>query len=79
MIFRYCSKGAIQSKKKKKCMEISIPRAAPHPPPGGMEIYNLFFLSFWHRSEQLWKNSLFPLEKLKILRKWLPYLTIQYI
>ena len=37
-------------------MEISIPRSDPHPPHGGMEIYNLFFLSFWHHSEQLWKN-----------------------
>ena len=38
------------------------------PPPPNAEKYNLFFLSFWHHSEQLWKNSFFPLEKVKKLR-----------
>ena len=36
-----------------------------------MLIYNLFFLSFRHHSEQLWKKIYFPLEKLKIiLLRW---------
>ena len=35
----------------------------PLPPRTGMEKYYLFFLSFWHHSEQLWKKIIFSLEK----------------
>ena len=63
-------KGAIQSKKKKNCLEISKPGSDPPHPPAGLEIYNLFFLSFWHHTEQLWKNSFFPLKNSKYLENF---------
>ena len=60
-------KGGIQSKKNKKNDENSA-FGVFDPPPPNAEKYNLLFLSFWHHSEQLWKNSFFPLEKVKKLR-----------
>ena len=57
-------KGGIQSKKNKKNDENSA-FGVFDPPPPNAEKYNLLFLSFWHHSEQLWKNSFFPLEKVQ--------------
>ena len=58
-------KGRIQSKKNINFVEFSTPGSDPPLPPGGVEKYNLFFLSFWHHCEQLWSKPFFPLEKVK--------------
>ena len=50
--------------RKKKKMQKILHLGFETPPPNA-EKYNLFFLSFWHHSEQLWKNSFFPLEKVQ--------------
>ena len=51
--------------RKKKKMQKILHLGFLIPPPPNAEKYNLFFLSFWHHSEQLWKNSFFPLEKVQ--------------
>ena len=48
-------------RKKKKCGIFHT--RVRDPPPPSVEKYNLFFLSFWQHSEQLWKKLFFPLEK----------------
>ena len=47
--------------RKKKSVENST--LGSETPPPSVEKYNLFFLSFWQHSEQLWKKLFFPLEK----------------
>ena len=49
--------------RKKKSVENSTLGSETPPLPPSVEKYNLFFLSFWHHSEQLWKKLFFPLEK----------------
>ena len=61
-------KGSRQNRKKKKCDNYHT--LGLIPPPKSVIIYNLIFLSFWHHKEQLWSKLFFPLEKVKILRKF---------